>query len=144
VLLVGVMQMALHGIIGMTVMRNQLVRNWPSAARGGSPASALRPVARMEHMIALGCRTFIAYGGAGTLNGSIAVGNIVVPDSAVRDEGMSLYYLKPLREVAPTPRVAGCDRGSAARKSSRVRERQDLNHGRGLSRDAGADEPAPA
>jgi uridine phosphorylase len=67
----------------------------------GAPAAA----ARMEHMIALGCRKFIACGGAGTLDSAIAVGHIVVPDSAVRDEGASYHYLKPAREVAPTARA---------------------------------------
>jgi uridine phosphorylase len=67
----------------------------------GAPIAA----ARMEHMIALGCRKFIVCGGAGALDGAIAVGDIVVPYSAVRDEGASLYYLKPSREVAPTPRA---------------------------------------
>jgi uridine phosphorylase len=36
----------------------------------GAPAAA----ARLEHMIALGCRKFIACGGAGTLDSAIAVG----------------------------------------------------------------------
>lgn len=67
----------------------------------GGPAAA----ARMELMIALGCRKFIACGGAGTLDGAIAAGHIVVPDCAVRDEGVSYHYLKPSREVAPTPRA---------------------------------------
>jgi uridine phosphorylase len=67
----------------------------------GAPAAA----ARLEHMIALGCRKFIACGGAGTLDSAIAVGHIVVPDSALRDEGTSYHYLKPAREVAPTPRA---------------------------------------
>jgi uridine phosphorylase len=67
----------------------------------GAPAAA----ARLEHMIALGCRKFIACGGAGTLDTAIAVGEIVVPDSAVRDEGTSYHYLKPARDVAPTPRA---------------------------------------
>ena len=67
----------------------------------GAPAAA----ARLEHMIALGCRKFIACGGAGTLDSAIAVGHIVVPDSAVRDEGASYHYLKPAREVAPTARA---------------------------------------
>jgi hypothetical protein len=49
----------------------------------GAPAAA----ARLEHMIALGCRKFIACGGAGTLDSAIAVGQIVVPYSALRDEG---------------------------------------------------------
>ncbi len=67
----------------------------------GAPTAA----ARMEHMIALGCRKFIACGGAGVLHSGIQVGDIVVPNSAVRDEGTSYHYLKPAREVAPTPRA---------------------------------------
>jgi uridine phosphorylase len=67
----------------------------------GGPAAA----ARMELMVALGCRKFIACGGAGTLDSGIAAGHIVVPGSALRDEGASYHYLKPSREVAPTPRA---------------------------------------
>ena len=67
----------------------------------GAPNAA----ARMEHMIALGCRKFIACGGAGTLDGKVAAGHLMVPDSAVRDEGTSFHYLKPSREVAPTARA---------------------------------------
>src|SRR5215213_429554 len=54
----------------------------------------------LEEMIALGCRKFIACGGAGVLNGDLALGHIVVPASAVRDEGTSYHYLPPSREVA--------------------------------------------
>ena len=63
--------------------------------------------ARLEHMIALGCRKFIACGGAGVLVGSIRVGHIVVPTAAIRDEGTSYHYLPPAREVAPTRRALG-------------------------------------
>ena len=67
----------------------------------GAPAAATR----LEHMIALGCRKFIACGGAGVLDSAINAGDIVVPASAVRDEGTSYHYLRPAREVAPTPRA---------------------------------------
>jgi uridine phosphorylase len=67
---------------------------------GGPLAAGL-----MEEAIAMGCRKFIACGGAGTLDAAIAAGHIVVPDCAVRDEGVSYHYLKPSREVAPTPRA---------------------------------------
>ena len=63
--------------------------------------------ARLEHMIALGCRKFVACGGAGVLVGSIGVGHIVVPTAAIRDEGTSYHYLPPAREVAPTRRALG-------------------------------------
>ncbi len=69
----------------------------------GAPNAA----ARLERMIALGCRKFVACGGAGVLDGKIEVGRIVVPTAAVRDEGTSYHYLAPAREVAPTRRALG-------------------------------------
>jgi uridine phosphorylase len=65
----------------------------------GAPLAA----AMLEESIALGCRKFIACGGAGVLDRSIAMGHLVVPTSAVRDEGTSYHYLPPGREVAPSP-----------------------------------------
>lgn len=53
----------------------------------------------MEEIIALGCRKFIACGGAGVLDGDLAVGHVVVPDTAVRDEGASYHYLPGLGEA---------------------------------------------
>lgn len=57
----------------------------------------------LEEVIALGCRKFIACGSAGVLRSDIAVGHIVVPVSAVRDEGTSYHYLPPTREVEASP-----------------------------------------
>ncbi len=62
----------------------------------GAPLAA----AVLEEAIALGCRKFIACGGAGVLNREIAVGHLVIPLVAVRDEGTSYHYLPPGREVA--------------------------------------------
>lgn len=59
----------------------------------------------MEEMIALGCEHFIVCGGAGVLDQQIAVGHIVVPIAAIRDEGTSYHYLPPGREVEPDPRA---------------------------------------
>jgi uridine phosphorylase len=56
-----------------------------------------------DELIALGCRKFIACGGAGVLDRDLVVGHLVVPDAAVRDEGTSYHYLPPSREVAPSP-----------------------------------------
>ena len=47
----------------------------------------------LEEIIALGCRDFIACGGCGVLNGEIGLGHVVVPATAVRDEGISYHYL---------------------------------------------------
>jgi uridine phosphorylase len=57
----------------------------------------------LEEMIALGCRKFVACGGAGVLDSSIPVGHAIVPTAAVRDEGTSYHYLPPSREVEAAP-----------------------------------------
>lgn len=73
----------------------------------GAPLAA----GMLEEAIARGCRKFIACGGAGVLNKEIAVGHVVVPIAAVRDEGTSYHYLPPAREVHPIPEaVAAIER----------------------------------
>jgi len=57
----------------------------------------------LEEIIARGCRKFIACGGCGVLDNEIAVGHLVVPTHAVRDEGTSYHYLPPSREVEANP-----------------------------------------
>ncbi len=53
----------------------------------------------LEEAIAKGCTRFIACGGAGVLKRDIIAGHLVVPVSAVRDEGTSYHYMPPAREV---------------------------------------------
>ena len=53
----------------------------------------------LEELIALGCRAFVAAGGAGVLVAELAMGHVIVPTSAIRDEGTSYHYLPPGREV---------------------------------------------
>lgn len=65
----------------------------------GAPLAA----AFLDEIIAMGCAKFIACGGAGVLDSSIPVGHVIVPVSAVRDEGTSYHYLPPGREVAASP-----------------------------------------
>ncbi|MFH1865272.1 MAG: nucleoside phosphorylase [Candidatus Eisenbacteria bacterium] len=59
--------------------------------------------AMLDEVIAHGCRKFIACGGAGVLDRSIDAGHIIVPRSAVRDEGASYHYMPPSREVEADP-----------------------------------------
>jgi uridine phosphorylase len=59
----------------------------------------------LDELIALGCRKFIACGGAGVLDATIETGQVLVPQSAVRDEGLSYHYLPPSREVAAHPQA---------------------------------------
>ena len=85
-----------HPIYEMDFKGNRLAFFHPSM---GAPLAAVV----LEEVIALGCRKFIACGSAGVLTKDIAVGHIVVPVSAVRDEGTSYHYLPPTREVQASP-----------------------------------------
>ena len=64
----------------------------------GAPLAA----AFLEELIARGCRAFVACGGAGVLVPDVALGHVIVPTAAIRDEGTSYHYLPASREVAPT------------------------------------------
>lgn len=55
--------------------------------------------AQLEELIAMGFSKFIICGTAGVLQKGIQVGHLVVPYSAVRDEGVSYHYVEPSREI---------------------------------------------
>jgi len=59
----------------------------------------------LEELTAYGCRKFIACGGCGVLREDIAVGHLIIPTSAVRDEGTSYHYVEPSREISMDARV---------------------------------------
>lgn len=59
----------------------------------------------LEFVIQLGCKKFIAVGSAGAVQSNLRPYQIVIPVSAVRDEGTSYHYLPPSREVASNPVV---------------------------------------
>lgn len=53
----------------------------------------------LEELHAMGCEKIIICGGAGALTKESKVGEIIIPVSAVRDEGTSYHYLEPSREI---------------------------------------------
>lgn len=55
--------------------------------------------ALLEELIAMGSKKFIVCGGAGVLQKDIAVGHLILPTAAIRDEGLSYHYMEPSREV---------------------------------------------
>jgi uridine phosphorylase len=67
----------------------------------GAPFAA----AFLDAAIALGCRKFIACGSAGVLDRDIPVGSFIVPNAAIRDEGVSYHYVAPCREIQANPRA---------------------------------------
>lgn len=54
----------------------------------------------IEELHAMGCAKFVVCGGAGALIKESKVGEIIVPVSAIRDEGTSYHYIEPSREIA--------------------------------------------
>lgn len=69
---------------------------WPGV---GAPFAA----ATLEELIGLGGRSFICVGGAGVLDGSIPVGQVMLPTEALRDEGTSYHYQRRGRFSRPHP-----------------------------------------
>jgi uridine phosphorylase len=57
----------------------------------------------LETAISAGGRAFVACGGAGAVQPGLALGQVVVPTAAVRDEGTSYHYLPAGREVRTEP-----------------------------------------
>ncbi|MGC9521654.1 MAG: nucleoside phosphorylase [Anaerolineae bacterium] len=82
----------------------------------GAPLAA----ALLEEAIAKGCSKFLACGGAGVLKRDIVAGHLVVPVSAVRDEGTSYHYMPPAREVHAS--------GEAVQAIERVLERHEVSY----------------
>lgn len=64
--------------------------------------------AQLEELIAMGFKKFIVCGAAGVLQKDIQVGHLIVPYSAIRDEGLSYHYLEPSREVECNKQALDC------------------------------------
>lgn len=60
-----------------------------------APAS----VSCLEEVIALGAKKFIFFGSCGVLNNSYVQNHLIVPTSAVRDEGTSYHYINASDEI---------------------------------------------
>jgi uridine phosphorylase len=67
----------------------------------GAPFAA----AQIEELSVMGIKKFIACGGCGVLEKDIAVGHLIIPTVAVRDEGTSYHYVKPAREITANERI---------------------------------------
>jgi uridine phosphorylase len=87
---------AVHPLYELEVEGRRLAVIHPGV---GAPLAA----ALLEEVIARGCRKFVACGGCGVLDREVAVGHILVPSAAIRDEGTSYHYLPPGREVSASP-----------------------------------------
>ncbi len=67
----------------------------------GAPAS----VSCLEEVIAMGAKKFVFFGCCGVLADDLVGHRLIIPTSAVRDEGTSYHYAAPSEEIAPSPTV---------------------------------------
>lgn len=57
-------------------------------------------VGQLEELAARGFKNFIILGSCGVLDGSLAADKIILPESALRDEGTSYHYAQASDEIA--------------------------------------------
>lgn len=57
-------------------------------------------VAVLEDIIAMGAENLLVFGTCGVLDNSIKETSIIIPSSAIRDEGTSYHYAPPTSEIA--------------------------------------------
>lgn len=69
----------------------------------GGPAC----VAGFEEIVAMGAQKFVLFGCCGILDDSAVDGKLIVPTSAVRDEGTSYHYAPPSPELDADPKLTG-------------------------------------
>jgi uridine phosphorylase len=85
------------------------------AVSGGFGIGAPIVITILEELVALGVRRFVSIGTAGALAKSLGIGDIVICDRAIRDEGVSHHYLAPARyahaSLALTDRLEVAVRG---------------------------------
>lgn len=64
-------------------------------SRVGAPAC----VVGFEEVVAMGAKKFVLFGSCGVLDDDKVKDNIIIPVSAVRDEGTSYHYIAPSAEI---------------------------------------------
>lgn len=73
------------------------------AAGFGAPTAVMT----LEELIASGVTTFVSLGAAGGLQEDLAIGDMVICERAIRDEGTSHHYLPAAKYVYACPELTG-------------------------------------
>ncbi len=67
----------------------------------GAPAVTMM----LEECVAMGVHQFISIGMAGSLQTTAQIGDLIVCERAIRDEGVSHHYLAPAKYAYPSPEL---------------------------------------
>ncbi|HZU01266.1 MAG TPA: nucleoside phosphorylase [Ktedonobacteraceae bacterium] len=70
---------------------------------GGFGIGAPAATAILEVCVAMGVREFLSIGMAGTLQTTTQIGDLIVCERAIRDEGVSHHYVVPEKYAYPSP-----------------------------------------
>lgn len=76
-----------------------------------SPFGAPNAVALAEELYAFGMSSLLFFGYCGSLKEEVRVGDFLIPEGAVREEGTSYHYLPPGEEVRADPELLGMLQG---------------------------------
>jgi purine-nucleoside phosphorylase len=81
-----------------------MVNNKPITLAGAGMSA---PVAAMvlEVLIAFGARHIIGVGSCGSLDETLRIGHLVIPQNAIPDEGTSSHYPLPGKKIKASPRI---------------------------------------
>jgi purine-nucleoside phosphorylase len=83
----------------------------------GAPGAA----AALEELAAAGTPAFVSIGTAGSLQRDLAVGDLVVCQAAIRDEGVSHHYLPPAKLATASADLTGALAAAIERAGTRYR-----------------------
>jgi uridine phosphorylase len=81
----------------------------------GAPAA----VATLEELIAFGVKRFISVGTAGALRKGLKIGDLMVCEKAIRDEGTSYHYSGPSKYAYPSPKITAQIKAALDRQGRR-------------------------
>lgn len=87
-----------------------------------SPIGAPVAVMLLEQLIALGARRFLYLGFCGALDPTLTIGDLFIPQQAIREEGTSYHYLPAGIEPAAAPAMNGVLQTEVARQDLRAKQ----------------------
>ncbi|MCK8602700.1 nucleoside phosphorylase [Desulfoferrobacter suflitae] len=74
-------------------------------AVAGPSLGAPQTILILEKLIALGVRNFLAFGWCGSLHPDVVIGDVIMPNSAVSEEGTSQHYPLGTTQPGPAPEI---------------------------------------
>lgn len=75
------------------------LKDYPEVGIGDFGIGGPVVAAKMEEFIAWGVRQFISIGTAGSLQSKVGIGDLIICEKAIRDEGTSHHYLPPTKYI---------------------------------------------